>query len=270
MLSFLSLVLIMLNTGIQEQNLAMFDQHNDAVKKAIANSLGDFASNAEVQVVKANKEPILLDGKSVHFTHFREFPMQLVPPKPFTSRNISMVSTSGGIETFHDRKSFHKTYIKSSPKLTEKLIPSFASSFLVASSMFSQDGFFEFIDDPKLQSVQVLDDVIITTNTRPVVEKSGDKGELKLKMTFVATETAGQYVLSQIEEKETIQPGIRPVCQCTLLLDKNPIVRRMAERDLLVMGRSAFPYMKMQLDLASPELKKEIERVWKRIENGER
>ena len=103
----------------------------------------------------------------------------------------------------------------------------------------------------------------------PAEEKGGGKGELVSTLVFSVTR-AGKAKLTGISEKDPIQPGVRPICQCTLLLDKNPLVRRMAERDLLVMGKDAWPYIEEQMGLASPELRREIERVWKRILNGER
>jgi hypothetical protein len=39
----------------------------------------------------------------------------------------------------------------------------------------------------------------------------------------------------------------------------------MAEKDILVMGRSARPYLDEQRAKASPDLRKAIDRVWRRI-----
>jgi hypothetical protein len=62
-----------------------------------------------------------------------------------------------------------------------------------------------------------------------------------------------------------LKPGPRPICQATKLLDADPVVRRMAEQDLLVMGRAARPYLDEQRAKAAPELQKAIDRVWERI-----
>jgi hypothetical protein len=72
---------------------------------------------------------------------------------------------------------------------------------------------------------------------------------------------------TNILEKSAVRPGIRPVCQATKLLDHDPIVRRMAEQDLLVMGRAAKPYLDQIRATATPKLQQAIDRVWQRILN---
>ena len=62
-----------------------------------------------------------------------------------------------------------------------------------------------------------------------------------------------------------MHPGVRPICQATKLLDADPLVRRMAEQDILVMGQSAKEYLDEQRANAKPELKAAIDRIWKRI-----
>ena len=70
-----------------------------------------------------------------------------------------------------------------------------------------------------------------------------------------------QYVT---EEYELIE-GIRPICQSTKLLDPDPIVRKMAEQDLLAMGYKAKDYLFSQRKTASPELQKAMDAIWERI-----
>jgi hypothetical protein len=66
-------------------------------------------------------------------------------------------------------------------------------------------------------------------------------------------------------ERRAIHAGVRPICQATKLLDPDPIVRRMAERDILVMGRAAKAYLDEQRARATPALRQAIDRMWKRI-----
>ena len=76
---------------------------------------------------------------------------------------------------------------------------------------------------------------------------------------------AGSFV--NVLEKSALRPGIRPICQATKLLDRDPIVRRMAEQDLLVMGRAAKPYLDQIRVTAQPKLQQAIDRIWQRILN---
>jgi hypothetical protein len=71
--------------------------------------------------------------------------------------------------------------------------------------------------------------------------------------------------LTELDEIRQIKTGIRPICQATKLLDPDPLVRRMAEQDLRVIGRKAKGYLDAQRAKARPELQKAIDRIWQRI-----
>jgi hypothetical protein len=62
-----------------------------------------------------------------------------------------------------------------------------------------------------------------------------------------------------------LQAGMRPICQSTKLLDPDPLVRKMAEQDILIMGSSAKEYLDYQRSHVSPELRRAIDRIWERI-----
>ena len=93
-----------------------------------------------------------------------------------------------------------------------------------------------------------------------VVVMSGGSGMLGARLNF---DRAGK--LTAVSEEAKIRPGPRPICQATKLLDPDPVVRRMAEQDLLIMGRAAKPYLDEQRAKATPELRRAIDRVWQRI-----
>lgn len=90
--------------------------------------------------------------------------------------------------------------------------------------------------------------------------RSGNTGEIAAALTF---DPAGTLV--SVSETATVKRGIRPICQATRLLDPDPVVRRMAEQDLLVMGKAAEAYLAEQRTEADPELQRAIDRIWERI-----
>src|SRR5207249_6646109 len=67
----------------------------------------------------------------------------------------------------------------------------------------------------------------------------------------------------------SIRPGPRPICQATKLLDADPLVRRICEQDLLIMGLSARDYLAEQRAAARPELRDAIDRLWQKIQRSE-
>ena len=74
-----------------------------------------------------------------------------------------------------------------------------------------------------------------------------------------------RQLAAQVNEEAKIRPGPRPICQATKLLDADQIVRRMAEQDLLYMGRAAHEYLMQQRAQAAPDLQQAIDRLWQRI-----
>jgi hypothetical protein len=107
------------------------------------------------------------------------------------------------------------------------------------------------------------DDVTVVRGHAAVI--AGGEGNIDMVMTLGA---AGSFV--NIYEKSAIRPGIRPICQATKLLDRDPIVRRMAEQDLLVMSHAAKPYLEKVRVTARPKLQQAIDRIWQRILNDGR
>ena len=205
-----------------------------------------------------------------HTVHYMEFPVARMAPKPMAMRNVFSVDGKWNVALYTKREELRKVFpslVKAVNKPNMKVL---ALGWLRVSTEFSQDGFFQFLFDEKNLSLAPRDNGYVMTAVAPVVEKGGDRGKLTATLTFAPDKDMGMYRLVSIVEKDTIQPGVRPICQATLLLDDNPLVRRIAERDLLVMGKAALPYMEEQMAKASPELRKEIERVRKRIENGDR
>jgi hypothetical protein len=199
-----------------------------------------------------------------------EFPVARMAPKPMAMCNVFAVDTKQVVTLYTNREMLRKAFPAMCKPVNKPNMKALSLGWLRVSTVFDQDGFFDFLFDEKYLKLTSKASGYVMTATAPVVEKSGDRGQLTATLTFVPAGQMGTYSLVSISEKNTIQPGVRPICQCTLLLDKNPIVRQIAERDLLVMGKAAFPYMREQMAKATPELKREIERVWKRIERGER
>ena len=125
-------------------------------------------------------------------------------------------------------------------------------AWLRLSAEFSQDGYYQF-SRPDAQSTAEL-------AFGEILVVQGGTGHVRVSLTFDA---AGQ--LTGVHEKRKVHRGVRPICQATKLLDRDPLVRRMAEQDLLVMGRAAKSYLDRQRAEAAPALRQAIDQLWKRI-----
>jgi hypothetical protein len=191
---------------------------------------------------------------------FRQYPVTQIAPRPLRTRNLFAVSEAGQVR--------HITGIKELEQAFQSLLPSAkdeqaarrdVAAWLRLSEELKQDGFFKFL---------VLRDTLATTKLpsgrkasgKSVVTRGGN-GEIRVALTF---DDSGKLV--SVSETSTVKAGVRPVCQASKLLDPDPIVRRMAEGDILTMGRDAKAYLDEERAKVSPELQRAIDRIWRRIE----
>jgi hypothetical protein len=131
---------------------------------------------------------------------------------------------------------------------------------LVLFKELSQDGMFTFESEAKSLYANKSAGSIRAGGKLGVIPQGGNFGTLGVSMTF---DTQG--ALSSVIVEENLQQGMRPICQSTKLLDPDPIVRKMAEQDILIMGSSAKEYLDWQRTQVTPELRQAIDKVWQKI-----
>ncbi len=259
MLTITALALAMIGLGGQPSDAAGLVKR--WLKKNVAES--QRLSNAEGPTLLHDPSiDATLPGIAFYSLHFREYPMQLVAPEPLKQRNVFAVQGKKEVRLLVMPKDLQAEFRRANIQPKKEAV----LAWLHISQVFSQDGFFHFLAPSA--SLKREKSRWVATGVVAVEPKGGDKGQIAVTMTF--QRGRGSYALMNIEEKNTVQPGVRPICQATKLLDPDPIVRKMAERDLLVMGVSAKGYLMEQRAKASPELREEIDRVWKRILRGDR
>jgi hypothetical protein len=191
---------------------------------------------------------------------FRQYPIAVQCPQvpDLKCANLFFVQNSqvGFVSTIEDLKFFFASNLNPAP--TQDTATDAASSWVRFSEELKQDLFYTFSATDV--SYTPRGDLTLLRVHASVV--AGGDGNIDVVMTLAA-----EGSLVNILEKSAVRPGIRPVCQATKLLDSDPIVRRMAEQDLLVMGRTAKPYLDQIRATARPELQRAIDRIWQRILN---
>jgi hypothetical protein len=206
-----------------------------------------------------------LPGWHVLLLRFPQFPVARIPPKGLGSNNLFFVSPQGNVEIVHDPAQLRSWFQKHVRVDSDKAAKTVLRAWLVLASELRQDGFYQF---------RLADESVVVTKTEKgmlvrgkmeVVPKAGNEGFLTAEMLV---SPKGQ--LLEVREDVKLKAGIRPICQATKLLDPDPIVRRMAERDLLILGPLAIPYLSEQWRQADPQLRRAIERIQRQIEQGER
>jgi len=190
---------------------------------------------------------------------FRQYPVARVPSEPLKPHNLFAVQRDGKIQHMTNTKeleAFFRSHIR--PVGDEGAAKDAVRAWLQLSAELKQDGYFKF--SVPADAVTVAMDKKERKASGKGVVTEGGKGEFSATLRFDA-----EGKLTRVEETAQIKAGVRPICQATKLLDLDPIVRRMAEQDILVMGRAARSYLDEQRAKASPDLQAAIDRVWRRI-----
>jgi hypothetical protein len=233
------------------------DKNADQAKaeKAVKEFLAE--KKIETPVTPITDEGLAKAFPDAHFfaVVFRQYPVARIAPEPLKSQNVFVVPKDGKMVHLTDTKGLEK-FFKENLKAVKDAdeAKQAAGAWLTLTQTFQQDGFFKFAvpkDDLKGTKEKAGGKVVVT---------QGGKGELAVTLAF---DDKGK--LAKVAEENGIKPGVRPICQATKLLDADTLVRRMAEQDLLVMGRACKDYLDEQRAKASPELRKAIDRVWQRI-----
>jgi hypothetical protein len=189
---------------------------------------------------------------------FRQYPVAVQCPVAMGLKcaNLFVVQNSqvDFLSTIEDLKFFFAANLGSLP--IQDAATDAAGTWLRFSEELKQDLFYTF--SPPVISYTPRSDLILLRAQASVA--AGGDGVIDVLMMLGA---AGSFV--NVLERSALRPGIRPVCQATKLLDRDPIVRHMAEQDLLVMGRPAKPYLDQIRATARPKLQQAIDRIWQRI-----
>jgi hypothetical protein len=242
---------------------------HDEVKKAQKSVQGELTrlrgETAKVEHVDAEVLRQVFPKHLFFSVLFRRYPVAQLPPDSLKSSNIYVVPNTGGkLRLATDSKEL-ETFFRDNLAAVQDLptAKQVMRAWLELTPMFLQDGYYKFaIEDHSTKALPVKGGIKAIGK---VIVKAGGSGELDVTMTF---DDSGK--LSGVEQKDKVKRGVRPICQASKLLDQDPIVRAMAEQDLLVIGSAAKPYLDEQRAKGTLELQKAIDRIWKRILEDER
>jgi hypothetical protein len=188
---------------------------------------------------------------------FTQWPYMVLVPDPLPGPSNVFIVRNGHVSFLDGVNGLENFFSAQLPPLPDATSATDAGrAWLRLSEEFKQDRFFQF-SDPAVDYTPTSNGASVTG---AVLVLDGGTGRIDLTMTL---DGAGNLV--DIQETSTVRAGVRPICQATKLLDRDSLVRRMAEQDILVMGRAAKSYLDAQRAKARPALKRAIDRIWARI-----
>ncbi len=217
------------------------------------------AQHATVTLITEESIEKMIPGYRVFSVRFRMYPVAMLAPEPLKSQNLFFVPERGAMRVVHNSEELGPLFKSLLRPVTGELDGARSvKAWLRLTEELTQDGFYKFgLDEASVKTEKLGSGWKASGRTEVT---SGGKGEISVTLDF---NPIGRLV--RIDEKSTVKPGVRPICQATKLLDKDPIVRKMAEQDILVMGRAAKPYLDDQRAKAKPAQQKAIDRIWKRV-----
>lgn len=129
-----------------------------------------------------------------------------------------------------------------------------------------QDGYYRFRMEDKVEVEPVPYEgpdgpKYSTTGRLDALPDGGNTGALTATLFF----NTPPRRLCEIRLQSTLHPGLRPVGQAKKLLNPDPVIRKIAEQDLLLMGPQTYDYLAGEWLHATPELQQAIEGVWGKI-----
>jgi hypothetical protein len=204
----------------------------------------------------------VFDGTTFIVARYRIYPIARAIPEGLKPSNVFAVGGAGKVQLIPDVPALEKFFrAHARPVRTPADAKAALAAWLTLAQEFHQDGMYKFEVLTKEFGEEKTGDGQLVRG-RAIVTQGGN-GELNATLTFADGK------LTKAAESSKIRSGPRPICQATKLLDADPIVRRMAEQDLLIMGLSARAYVREQRAGATPELRNAIDRLWRKIEaNG--
>ena len=217
-----------------------------------------------IKLIESKATDYILPGYTFFILYLIQYPVAYGnPDKQLGTHCIAAIDADNAIELIPEVNTLevfyrdHQITISSSEDRVNAI-----KAWLHLSQEYKNDGYYRFlVSDDDITGEYIIADYIEwrVTGTSRVI--SGGEGFITAAMMF-GVDGMLAYIIS--EEYELIE-GLRPICQSTKLLDKDPVVRKMAEQDLLSMGVSAEDYLAARRAKASPELKQAIDRIWERI-----
>ncbi len=216
---------------------------------------------ANVLFIDTGSYQPLFPKQLFYVLRFPQWPVSIAPPADLANNNLLVFTQGKPLQAISDNQQLQEYFqLNAHAQGTVEGAANTLKAWLSLSAELEQDGMFQFNAPVVESSTNFAAGGFEAHGHIDVAPKRGDMGSITGK---VIVDASGK--LQSATTHPALKSGMRPICQATKLLDVDPIVRKMAERDLLVMGQSAHNYLIMQRSKAAPELRARIDQIWQQI-----
>ena len=254
---------------------------DNAAKEAVRAWLKEnVKGGAELPELAESADPAVkaaFPGHRFFVVRFSQFPVARMAPEPLGAANVLAAGEADKdgkrevtlMKSAADLQGFCARVLRARDRDAARAA---AAGYCLLRKELAQDGFFKFDIKPADFMVTEKDGSITVETTLKVdggaaggPPKMRNSGSINTLMAFEGKEG----VFKLVEESENLRAGMRPICQSLKLNDPDPAVRAAAERDLLIMGRNALPYLRGKIAETRGELQEKIKDFTRRVEAGE-
>jgi hypothetical protein len=234
-------------------------------KMAIEKWGGDKPARFPPQPLKDDNLARLFGDTVFYGLTFPEHPPMMPPPAPYKQHNLFAIDRKGSVEDLTTKAELEAWFSKHLAAVKdEAAAKAVMRAWMACTQPLLTDGFFRFFMAEDTLVVEKTDKELKASGRLDVDSRNGDRGSVSVTLTFDADGKLGP-----VSQENTLKAGMRPICQSTKLLDPDPLVRRMAEDCLMIMGTDAFPYLMDQRAKSTPELQQAIDGIMQRVINRE-
>lgn len=197
---------------------------------------------------------------------FPQWPLARMVPEPLQNNNVFAFTKGQPLQLITKADSLTDFFKGHLPPIKSAEAGHHAiKAWLLLDEELVQDGMFKFKIVESAITAQKENGDLVCGGKAVVEPDGGNGGQITAKLLFDA-----EGRLQDVTQNAELRAGMRPICQSTKLLDPDPIVRKMAEQDLLIMGKACKPYLDEQRPKLSPELRGAVDKIWRKIELEDR
>jgi hypothetical protein len=195
-----------------------------------------------------------------YLLRFRQWPVARENPPPLQANNLFAVSDTLKVTLITNGDELLKFFQEHGAKPSKQT----AIAWALLHKELLDDGMFHLkLRQDSVKSVGTKLGERFSVTVAP--DARGDnRGECVFVLQF---DEVGKPLAQTVENN--LKEGMRPRCQSMRLIHPDDAVRRLAERELLSMGRDALPYLRERLEIVHPSLAEKILYLIQRIESAD-